>query len=257
MRFSGFSFRLGKRTRLYFSNPKTPASKTSTAPAAPVQQDDPEPRVTIGGVAWRLVLMFITCNWVSITYWRGDLLPFIITIILAIGAVALFLWYFFSVRRAREAWEDARIERLIMERKAKEQAAAEAAVKEAERQAKAEARAAEREEYARTHDNLFTKVAGVTFKNADGSSRQANLKDLEVSGVNNVQLVQFEYQGEPALRVVVDGMEIGNVPADVVPEVLEIMPRIDNIMCIVSTFDNDSGRRIYRADLDISYRIDT
>ena len=144
-----------------------------------------------------------------------------------------------------------------MERKAKEQAAAEAAVKEAERQAKAEARAAEREEYARTHNNLSTKVAGVTFKNADGSSRQANLKDLEVSGADNVQLVQFEYQGEPALRVVVDGMEIGNVPADVVPEVFKIMPRIDNIMCIVSTFDNDSGRRIYRADLDISYRIDT
>lgn len=257
MRFSGFSFRLGKRTRLYFSNPKTPASKTTTAPAAPVQQDDPEPRATIGGVAWRLVLMFITLNWVSITYWRGDLLPFIITVVLAIGAFVLFVGYFFSVRRAREAWEDARIERIIMERKAKEQEAAEAAVKEAERQAKAEARAAERKEYARTHNNLFTKVAGVTFKNADGSSRQANLKDLEVSGVNNVQLVQFEYQGEPALRVVVDGMEIGNVPADVVPEVLEIMPSIDNIMCIVTTFDNDSGRRIYRADLDISYRIDT
>lgn len=257
MRFSGFSFRLGKRTRLYFSNPKTPASKTTPAPAAPVQQDDPEPRTTFGGIIWRIIVLFITCNWVVITYWRGDLLPFIITVILAIGAFLLFVGYFFSVRRAREAWEDARIERLIMERKAQEQAAAEAAVKEAERQAKAEARAAEREEYARTHDNLFTKVAGVTFKNADGSSRQANLKDLEVSGVNNVQLVQFEYQGEPALRVVVDGMEIGNVPADVVPEVLEIMPRIENIMCIVSTFDNDSGRRIYRADLDISYRIDT
>lgn len=257
MRFSGFSFRLGKRTRLYFSNPKTPASKTPPAPAAPVQQDDPEPRVTIGGVAWRLVLMFITINWVSITYWRGDLLPFIITVILAIVAVALFLGYFFSVRRAREEWGNARTDRLIAEYKAKEQAAAEAAVKEAERQAKAEARAAEREEYARTHNNLFTKVAGVTFKNADGSSRQANLKDLEVSGADNVQLVQFEYQGEPALRVVVDGMEIGTVPADVVPEVLKIMPRIDNIMCIVSTFDNDNGRRIYRADLDISYRIDT
>ncbi len=257
MRFSGFSFRLGKRTRLYFSNPKTPASKTTTAPAAPVQQDDPEPRATIGGVAWRLVLMFITLNWVSITYWRGDLFPFIITIILAIGAVALFLGYFFSINRAREEWGNARTDRLIAEYKAKEQAAAEAAAKEAERQTKAETRAAEREEYARTHDNLFTKVAGVTFKNADGSSRQANLKDLEVSGVGNVQLVQFEYQGEPALRVVVDGMEIGTVPADVVPEVLKIMPRIDNIMCIVSTFDNDSGRRIYRADLDISYRIDT
>nr|DAI33432.1 MAG TPA: hypothetical protein [Caudoviricetes sp.] len=260
MRFSGFSFRLGKRTRLYFSNPKTPASKTTTAsaaPAAPVQQDDPEPRTTFGGIIWRIIVLFITCNWVVITYWRGDLLPFIITIVLAIGAFVLFVGYFFSIRRAREAWEDARIERLIMERKAKEQAAAEAAAKEAERQAKAEARAAEREEYARTHNNLSTKVAGVTFKNADGSSRQANLKDLEVSGVNNVQLVQFEYQGEPALRVVVDGMEIGNVPADIVPEVLEIMPRIDNIMCIVSTFDNDSGRRIYRADLDISYRIDT
>lgn len=256
MRFSGFSFRLGKRTRLYFSNPKTPASKTTTAPAAPVQQDDPEPRATIGGVAWRLVLMFITLNWVSITYWRGDLLPFIITVILAIGSVALFLGYFFSIHRAREEWGNARTDRLIAERKAQEQAAAEAAVKEAERQAKAEARAAEREEYARTHDNLFTKVAGVTFKNADGSSRQANLKDLEISGADNVQLVQFEYQGEPALRVVVDGMEIGNIPADIVPDVLKILPRVDRILCLVDTFDSDDGKLIYRADLDISYSID-
>ena len=257
MRFSGFSFRLGKRTRLYFSNPKTPASKTTPAPAAPVQQDDPEPRATIGGVAWRLVLMFITLNWVSITYWRGDLLPFIITVVLSLGAVALLLWYFFSTRRAHDAWEASRAARLAEAQQAQAQAAAEKAAKAAERQAKLDAFAEMRREYARTHDSISTKVAGVTFKNADGSSRQANLKDLEVSGADNVQLVQFEYQGEPALRVVVDGMEIGNVPADVVPEVLEIMPRIDNIMCIVSTFDNDSGRRIYRADLDISYRIDT
>lgn len=108
MRFSGFSFRLGKRTRLYFSNPKKSTAKVSPTRRAPAQQDDPEPRATIGGVAWRLVLMFITLDWVSITYWRGDLLPFIITVILAIGAIALFLEYFFSIHHAREAWEDAR-----------------------------------------------------------------------------------------------------------------------------------------------------
>ena len=104
MRFSGFSFRLGKNTRLYFSNSKRQSQKTT---AAPVQQGDTEPRVTIGGVAWRLILMFITCNWVSITYWRGDLLPFIITVILALGAVALLLWYFFSIHRMHDAWADA------------------------------------------------------------------------------------------------------------------------------------------------------
>lgn len=249
MRFSGFSFRLGKRTRLYFSNPKTPASKTTPAPAAPVQQGGPEPRTTFGGIIWRIIVLFITCNWVVITYWRGDLLPFIITVILAIGAFLLFVGYFFSVRRAHEAWEDARIDRLIAEQKAREQAAAEKA-------AAAEKRAAARAEYARTHDSIFTKVAGVTFKNADGSSRQAYLKDLAVTGAGNVQLVQFDYQGEPALRVVVDGMEIGNIPADIVPDVLKVLPRVDRILCLVDTFENDDGKLIYRADLDISYSID-
>lgn len=108
MRFSGFSFRLGKRTRLYFSNPKTPASKTTAASAAPVQQGDPEPRTTFGGIIWRFIVLYIACNWVVKAYWLGDLLPFIITVIIAAGAVALFLGYFFSIHRAHDAWENAR-----------------------------------------------------------------------------------------------------------------------------------------------------
>lgn len=255
MRFSGFSFRLGKNTRLYFSNSKSKTKASAPAPA-PAQQDDGEPRVTIGGVAWRLLLLFMTCNGVSSAYWRGDILPFIGTIVLMLGAVALLLWYFFSTRRAHDEWEASRAARIAEAQQAQAQAAAEDAAKAAERQARLDALAEIRREYARTHDSISTKVAGVTFKNPDGSSRQAYLKDLDVSGANNVQLVQFDYQGSPALRVVVDGMEIGNIPADIVPDVLDVMPRIDNINCTVSSFDNDSGRRIYRADLDIWYQLD-
>ena len=54
----------------------------------------------------------------------------------------------------------------------------------------------------------------------------------------------------------VDGMEIGNIPADIVPDVLKILPRVDRILCLVDTFDSDDGKLIYRADLDISYSID-
>ena len=106
MRFSGFSFRLGKRTRLYFSNPKTPASKTTNSTTT--QKEQRPPHITVGGVALRLVVLFIMLNNVDSCYLRGDVLPFVLSIVWSLAAAAWLAWYLISTRRAREAWEDAR-----------------------------------------------------------------------------------------------------------------------------------------------------
>lgn len=106
MRLSGFSFRLGKRTRLYFSNPKIRNTKESSPTTEQAEQFPPH--ITVGGVALRLVVLFITLNNVSNCYWRGDVVPFILSIIWALAASAWLIWYCISTRHAYEAWENAR-----------------------------------------------------------------------------------------------------------------------------------------------------
>ena len=73
------------------------------------------------------------------------------------------------------------------------------------------------------------KVAGVTFKNEDGSDRQTILRHIKfqdppyITDPDNVdiEIKHFEYQGEPAFRCVVNGYTIGNVPKAQVQEVAD------------------------------------
>lgn len=154
-----------------------------------------------------------------------------------------------------------------------EQTRAEAAAKaDAERQALAaaqEAEHAEREsaqaEWERTHGRIVTAIAGVTFKNDDGGARQAILKDLKARGGDaELDLEEYEYKGKPAIRVLVDGDQIGNIPRGRVAEILAVLDRIEDARLEVETFrpedeeDEDGnvthrGELIYRADLYLTY----
>lgn len=67
---------------------------------------------------------------------------------------------------------------------------------------------------------LYEKVAGVTFKNEDGSSRQKYIRQLKED--DSLTFESFEYEGETALHVLdAKGHCIGNVPKDVVPTILD------------------------------------
>lgn len=292
MRFSGFSFRLGKRTRLYFRNEKKRAAAKSAASSAPAALSEPvfKSSRTLGGVIFRVLVIMWGAMLIESTYTRGDLIPFIIAIAIFVAAFAWLLNYLRTTAQ-KDADEIERLERekqakaefaaaleqeRLAEQKLKTQAAAERLERErraeldradnaakvqrelAERAAKREQERAEREaahqEWLKTHGVLTTKVAGVTFKNADGSSRQAYLKEIDGNGADRIAFEEFEYQGAPALRVKVDGMEIGNIPADVVPELIEIMPRVQKVDVSVDSFIPDDGRRrVYRADISIIY----
>ena len=101
-----------------------------------------------------------------------------------------------------------------------EKAAAADARQRAEREAKIraelEAEEKERQEFLDTHElvrELHTKVAGVTFRNDDGTSRQEILESYCFSG-QHVDLQEFTYKGKPAFAVFADGDQIGNIPAE-------------------------------------------
>lgn len=58
------------------------------------------------------------------------------------------------------------------------------------------------------------KVAGVTFNNQDGTSRQELLRKFDAVDEVAVSLLEHEHKGKPAFHVLVDGEIIGNIPRD-------------------------------------------
>lgn len=146
----------------------------------------------------------------------------------------------------------------------KEKAEARRLELQAAREAEAAAEKARQQEWEQTHGRIVTSIAGVTFKNDDGSSRQAILKDIKASGGGDAELSleEFEYKGKPAVRVLVDGEQIGNVPRGRVAEILAVLDRIEDARLEVETFrpeeEDDEGKTrrgelIYRADLYLTY----
>lgn len=149
-----------------------------------------------------------------------------------------------------------------------EQAASQSPAEEAraKREAEREAEAARRAAWEEAHGRIKTAIAGVTFKNEDGASRQALLKDLKASGGFDAELhlEEYEYKGAPAIRVTVDGEQIGNIPKSRVAEVSAVLDRLESASLEVETFrpeeeeDEDGnvrqrGELIYRADLYLVY----
>jgi len=134
------------------------------------------------------------------------------------------------------------------------------------REAERAQREAEQKAWEEKHGRIVTAVAGVTFKNDDGVSRQNLLKDLKARGgmAADLDLEEYEYKGKPAIRVLVEGEQVGNIPRSMVPEVLEVLDRIEYASILVDTFrpeeeiDDEGnvrqrGELIYRADLSLTY----
>lgn len=122
--------------------------------------------------------------------------------------------------------------------------------------------AAQREEWEALHGRFKTSLAGVTFENEDGTSRQKLLKDFKARGGQaDLELEEYEYKGAPAIRVLVDGECVGNIPRNRVDELQAIMDRLERANLEVEAFrpddDDEPGQKrgalIYRADLYLIY----
>lgn len=74
--------------------------------------------------------------------------------------------------------------------------------------------------------NYTYKIVGVTFENDNGTDRQQLLKKIYNRAVKelkagpwldvdyDVSFRSYEFEGSPALAVLIDGYEIGNIAAD-------------------------------------------
>lgn len=81
------------------------------------------------------------------------------------------------------------------------------------------------------------KVAGVTFKNEKGASRQTilrkiNFHDSPFNEYVELELRPYDYEGSTAYGVYANNLQIGNIPADKVQFVSDNWERIDSISAI-------------------------
>lgn len=81
------------------------------------------------------------------------------------------------------------------------------------------------------------KVAGVTFKNEKGASRQTILRKIKFNDnpfdeYIELELRQYEYDGSPAYGVYANNLQIGNIPTDKVQFVSDNLKRLDSISAI-------------------------
>lgn len=81
------------------------------------------------------------------------------------------------------------------------------------------------------------KVAGVTFKNEKGVTRQTilrkiNFHDNPFDEYIELELRCYEYEGKPAYGVYANGLQIGNIPADNVQFISDNWERIDSVSAI-------------------------
>ena len=103
------------------------------------------------------------------------------------------------------------------------------------------------------------RLAGASFRNEDGTSRQTYLRkirfrDPPFNETLNVSITEDEYEGEPALPVLVNGCKVGFVPRKQVGELLNAWDRIDAITAfdVIGGGLDDNGERMhYGADVYI------
>ena len=215
---------------------------------------------------WRVVLGLLI---LSVCVYNTNMLPFEHNIAaFAVWWAGLAAYIFCAVKIPYD--DPLRSMRDLMARREAEQAAEKAKAEarrlelQAAREAEAAAEKARQQEWEQTHGRIVTSIAGVTFKNDDGTSRQAILKDIKASGGGDAELdlEEVEYKGKPAVRVLVDGEQIGNIPRGRVAEILAVLDRIEDARLEVETFrpeeEDDEGKTrrgelIYRADLYLTY----
>ena len=135
----------------------------------------------------------------------------------------------------------------VMKPKTKKEKAAE---EEAARAASAAAAAAKN-----PYEVFYFDVAGVTFDNDDGKSRQKILRaicDGDKYGRADAELVAYTYEGEPAFRVMTDEGCVGNIRRKDIAEVQSLLDRkVHSIVVSAEQYEDDNDRKKYSADVEI------
>lgn len=109
---------------------------------------------------------------------------------------------------------------------------------------------------------LEIKVAGVTFKNEKGPTRQTILRKIHFNDKPfdeyvELGLREYEFDGKPAFGVYANNMQIGNIPADYVQFIVDNDARYEGI-CGINVYGggrNENGYAIsYGCKITLKYR---
>lgn len=112
------------------------------------------------------------------------------------------------------------------------------------------------------YEFITYRIAGVTFNNEDGSNRQNILRHIKFrdppfdSETFNIIFDEYEYDGEPAIRVIIQGVTIGNLPKEDVGTFLTKKNAFNAVtdLTIVGGGLDDSGMRLsYGARIIVRY----
>lgn len=97
------------------------------------------------------------------------------------------------------------------------------------------------------------KLAGVTFENEDGTSRQKILKSLKEH--DDLKVEKYKYNGEDAIKVLtLDNQCIGNIKAKDVPYVLELIDDAFRYELFdLHSFTNDEFKQTWIASVVVHY----
>ena len=107
------------------------------------------------------------------------------------------------------------------------------------------------------------KVVGVTFKNDDGTNRQSILRKIKQqdapfeSGNAYLSLETYEFEGEPAVGVYVDGIQIGNLSREEAKFFVENYDKIETLSGfeVVGGGTNEDGEKMsYGARFNLKMR---
>lgn len=123
---------------------------------------------------------------------------------------------------------------------------------------------------AKTHGNMSFKIAGVTFDNEDGKSRQTLLKRAYIDDcAGELEFEEYKFKGKQAVKILYNGNVLGNVPADRVREFVEIKDRITYADLDIDKFvpdddddecDDEDGKsrsrdEVYYGNVFVKYKI--
>lgn len=126
------------------------------------------------------------------------------------------------------------------------------------KKSKAEVVPATQPKTGKSHTKVF-KVAGVTFQ-----GRQKLLKQLKTAKgagkVLNVQLEEYDYEGEPAIKVLVNGLDVGNLHVEDVAFVKANQDRILGIKDFTigehyDEHDNEDGDTTYKTQYNAKIKM--
>lgn len=101
-------------------------------------------------------------------------------------------------------------------------------------------------------------VAGVTFKNDDGRSRQKILQEADEDSLSYyAELEEYNFKSEKAVGVLINGEMIGNIPRDTLDQYFryeEQYEQVDIDADIYGGEDDDSGsKKNYGCKIRITY----